>query len=130
MSDDLSMPGAAAEEFLADLFERAGLPSPASRQMASALVDADVAGLPSHGLSQVEMYIRRLRIGSVSSAVKPIVVESRAAIAVLDAQGMFGHLEGDAAMQMAIERSKEIGVGVVAVRNSFHFGAAARYTRQ
>src|SRR6188768_2827473 len=118
MSDVLSMPVAAAEKFLADLFERAGLPSLASGQMACALVDADVAGLPSHGLSQADMYIRRLRLGSVSSAVKPIVVESRVAMAVLDAQGMFGHLAGDAAMQMAIERSKETGVGVVAVRNS------------
>ncbi|MGM4893199.1 Ldh family oxidoreductase [Tardiphaga sp. 839_C3_N1_4] len=130
MSDVLSMSVAATEEFLADLFERAGLPLLASGQMACALVDADVAGLPSHGLSQADMYIRRLRLGSVSSAVKPIVVESRVAMAVLDAQGMFGHLAGDAAMQMAIERSKETGVGVVAVRNSFHFGAAARYTRQ
>ncbi|MGM4905469.1 Ldh family oxidoreductase [Tardiphaga sp. 866_E4_N2_1] len=130
MSDVLSTPVAAAEKFLADLFERAGLPLPASRQIACALVDADVAGLPSHGLSQADMYIRRLRLGSVSSAVKPIVVESRAAMAVLDAQGMFGHLAGDAAIQIAIERSKETGVGVVAVRNSFHFGAAARYIRQ
>ncbi|MET0969938.1 MAG: Ldh family oxidoreductase [Tardiphaga sp.] len=130
MSDVTSIPVAAAGQFLASLFVRSGLPVAAAERMAGALVDADVSGLPSHGLSQAEMYIRRLRLGSISPAVKPVVVESRAAMAVLDAQGMFGHLAGDAAMAMAIERSKETGVGVVAVRNSFHFGAAARYTRQ
>jgi LDH2 family malate/lactate/ureidoglycolate dehydrogenase len=76
------------------------------------------------------MYIRRLLLGSVSTEVEPIVVESREATAVLDARGMFGHLVGDQAMKIAIDRSKTFGVGVVAVRNSFHFGATARYTQQ
>jgi LDH2 family malate/lactate/ureidoglycolate dehydrogenase len=130
MTDQVTIPVAKAEEFLAGLFERAGLPSASSVEMGRALVDADVAGLPSHGLSQAEMYIRRLRLGSVSAAVEPVMVESREATAVLDARGMFGHLAGDHAMKMAINRSKQFGVGVVAVRNSFHFGVAARYTRQ
>lgn len=130
MSDHVSVPVPQAESFLTGLFERAGLPPGASAEMGRALVDADVAGLPSHGLSQAEMYIRRLLLGSVSLSVEPIVVESREAIAVLDAQGMFGHLAGDKAMQIAIDRSKVYGAGVVAVRNSFHFGATARYTQQ
>jgi LDH2 family malate/lactate/ureidoglycolate dehydrogenase len=130
MADQVSIPVAQAENFLSDLFERAGLPAAASGEMAQALVDADVAGLPSHGLSQAEMYIRRRLLGSVSAEVEPLTVESREAIAVLDGRGMFGHLAGDQAMQIAIDRSKNFGVGVVAVRNSFHFGAAARYTQQ
>lgn len=130
MADQLSIPMAQAEKFLAALFERAGLPAAASGEMGRALVDADVAGLPSHGLSQAEMYLRRRLLGSVSAEVEPLVVKSREATAVLDGRGMFGHLAGDQAMQIAIDRSKTFGVGVVAVRNSFHFGAAARYTRQ
>ncbi|MET3905819.1 LDH2 family malate/lactate/ureidoglycolate dehydrogenase [Bradyrhizobium sp. S3.3.6] len=130
MTDQVTVQVSKAESFLAGLFERVGLPASASARMGRALVDADVAGLPSHGLSQAEMYIRRLLIGSVSLAIEPVVVESREAIAVLDAQGMFGHLVGDEAMQMAIKRSKAFGVGVVVVRNSFHFGTAARYTQQ
>jgi LDH2 family malate/lactate/ureidoglycolate dehydrogenase len=130
MTNQISIPVAQAESFLAGLFERAGLPSAASVEMGRALVDADVAGLPSHGLSQAEMYIRRLLLGSVSVEIEPITVESREATAVLDARGMFGHLAGDQAMKIAIDRSKTFGVGVVAVRNSFHFGATARYTQQ
>ncbi|CAN5327894.1 Ldh family oxidoreductase [soil metagenome] len=130
MADHVTIQVTQAEHFLADLFERAGLPHAASLVMGRALVDADVAGLPSHGLSQAEMYIRRLLLGSISTEVAPLVAESREATAVLDARGMFGHLAGDYAMQLAIDRSKQFGAGVVAVRNSFHFGATARYTQQ
>lgn len=130
MNDKISVPAEQAASFVAGLFERAGLPPAASIDMGRAMVDADVAGLPSHGLSQTEMYVRRLLLGSVSRATEIVVVESREATAVVDAQGMFGHLAGDQAMQIAIDRSKEFGAGVVAVRNSFHFGPAGRYTKQ
>jgi LDH2 family malate/lactate/ureidoglycolate dehydrogenase len=130
MSKKISLSVEQAARFVAGLFERAGLAAPAAAEMGRALVEADVAGLPSHGLSQVEMYVRRLLLGSVSPASELVMVESREATAVLDAKGMFGHLAGDQAMQIAIDRSKGFGVGVVAVRNSFHFGAAGRYTQE
>jgi LDH2 family malate/lactate/ureidoglycolate dehydrogenase len=130
MNDKISVPAEQAASFVAALFERAGLPPGASIEMGRAMVDADVAGLPSHGLSQTEMYVRRLLLGSISRTTEIVVVESREATAVVDAKGMFGHLAGDQAMQMAIDRSKEFGAGVVAVRNSFHFGPAGRYAQQ
>ncbi|MBR1217060.1 Ldh family oxidoreductase [Bradyrhizobium sp. U87765 SZCCT0131] len=129
-SDTLAIDAAHAERFLTDLFARGGLSPAAAREMAEALIDADRSGLPSHGLSQAEMYLRRLQLGSVSTLEEPDVIDSRAATAVLDARGMFGHLAGRRAMAIAIERSNTFGVGVVAVRNSFHFGAAGRYARQ
>jgi LDH2 family malate/lactate/ureidoglycolate dehydrogenase len=130
MNNKISVSVEQAASFVAGLFESAGLSSAASIEMGRAMVDADVAGLPSHGLSQTEMYVRRLLLGSVSRITEIVVVESREATTVVDAQGMFGHLAGDQAMQMAIDRSKAFGVGVVAVRNSFHFGPAGRYTQQ
>lgn len=130
MSDTISLGVVQAAQFLTDLFARAGLSPSAAVDMGHALVDADRAGLPSHGLSQAEMYLRRLRLGSVSTYDEPLVVDSRAATAVLDARGMFGHLAGRHAMQIAIDRSKAFGIGIVAVRNSFHFGTAGRYAQQ
>ena len=130
MTDQISLAATQAASFVASLFEHAGLPRPAAVTMGRAMVDADVAGLPSHGLSQVEMYIRRLKLGSVSTIIEPVLVESREATAVLDARGMFGHLAADHAMQLAIDRAHAFGAGVVAVRNSFHFGAAGRYAQQ
>lgn len=130
MTAGISLSADAATQFAARLFEAAGLSRDASMEMGRALVEAEMAGLPSHGLSQAEMYIRRLLLGSVSPAQDAIVVEDRDAIAVLDAERMFGHLVGRQAMDMAIDRSKRFGHGMVAVRNSFHFGTAGRYAQQ
>jgi LDH2 family malate/lactate/ureidoglycolate dehydrogenase len=130
MSEKITLSVEQAARFMAGLFERAGLSPTASVEMGHAMVDADVAGLPSHGLSQAEMYIGRLMLGSISPADEIVIVESREATAVCDAHGMFGHLAGDQAMQIAIDRSKVFGVGVVTVRNSFHFGPAGRYAQQ
>src|SRR5258708_324257 len=130
MTAGISLSADAATQFAARLFEAAGLSRDASMEMGRALVEAEMAGLPSHGLSQAEMYIRRLLLGSVSPAQDAIVVEDRDAIAVLDAERMFGHLVGRQAMDMAIDRSKRFGLGMVAVRNSFHFGTAGRYAQQ
>jgi LDH2 family malate/lactate/ureidoglycolate dehydrogenase len=130
MNQDIVISVDVAIRFMTKLFQRAGLPSGSAFEMGSALVEADVAGLGSHGLLQAEMYVRRLRLGSISPRETAVVVENRDATAVLDAQGMFGHLAGRQAMDLAMARSKSFGVGVVAVRNSFHFGAAGRYSRQ
>lgn len=119
-----------AAEFLSQLFLRAGLPDRAASEMAEVLVDADVAGLGSHGLLQAEMYIRRLMLGSVSPRVRGEIVEDRGAIAIIDAKRMFGHLVGRQAMALAMKHSKSFGIGLVAVRNSFHFGTAGRYSAQ
>ncbi|MEW6644472.1 MAG: Ldh family oxidoreductase [Pseudomonadota bacterium] len=130
MTETITLSVAHTVRVLADLFTRAGLSPSAALEMGEALTDADRSGLPSHGLSQAEMYLRRLQLGSVSTAEEPLLVDSRAATAVLDARGMFGHLAGRRAMQMAIDRAKTFGISVVAVRDSFHFGAAGRYAQQ
>ena len=126
----VALPASVIEDILQRLFERAGLGDVDARTMAGALVEADLQGLPSHGLLQAPMYLQRLQLGSVSRASNGIVVTDADAIAVIDAAGMFGHLVGDQAMALAIDRAKRFGAGVVAVRNSFHFGAAGRYSRQ
>ena len=114
-------------ERLSRLFAAGGLSDAAAAKMAAALVDADLMGVPSHGLLQADVYIKRLRQGSVSNEDVANRIVDRQAIAVLDAKHMFGHLAADQAMELAIERADEYGAGIVAVRHGFHFGLASRY---
>jgi LDH2 family malate/lactate/ureidoglycolate dehydrogenase len=120
---------AEAELFVASLFAAAGLAAPAAQEMAEALIEAERSGQSSHGLVQLEMYLRRLRLGSVSAHVAPVEVLRRGGTAVLDARAMFGHLAGRHAMELATELAAGHGIAAVAVRNSFHFGAAGRYAQ-
>ena len=120
---------AAAEliAMVARLFVAAGVSEESAKTVAEALVQADLEGLPSHGVLLVDMYVDRLRAGSVNGRDKPHVVSDRGGSVVLDAAHALGQVTGDAAMDIAIARAREHGAGIVAVRHGFHFGAARRY---
>ena len=49
------------------------------------------------------------------------------AVALLNANNTFGQIAGHRAMTLAIDKAKLYGTGVVAVKNSNHFGIAAYY---
>ncbi|MGN6573070.1 MAG: Ldh family oxidoreductase [Pseudolabrys sp.] len=116
--------------FIARLFAAAGLPDAAAAEVASGLVDADLEGLASHGVMLVDMYIGRIRQGSVSRRPEAAVVSERNGAVVLDAGHALGHLTGRQAMAIAVDKSREHGAGIVSVRHGFHFGAAGRYAQQ
>ncbi|MER6844107.1 Ldh family oxidoreductase [Streptomyces platensis] len=99
----------------------------AAQTVAESLVDADLRGVTSHGALLVPMYVERIQHGSVSRAESAEVLHDFGAVATLDAHHGLGQLSGDQAMRMAIDKARSFGIGAVAVRNAFHFGAAFRY---
>jgi LDH2 family malate/lactate/ureidoglycolate dehydrogenase len=123
------VPAEALSALVERLFAAAGVPSDAAATVAGALVDADLRGLPSHGSHLVPVYVERLRQGSVSARTEPKVLVDVGGIAVLDAGHALGVLTADHAMSLATAKAREYGIGAVAVRHAFHFGAAGRYAR-
>ncbi len=109
------------------VFAALGLPDAAATAVAEGLVEADMRGIPSHGLMLVPMYAERIQAGSVTTVTEAETVADLGAIAVLDAANALGILTGDQAMALAVERARQFGVGAVAVRHAFHFGGAFRY---
>jgi LDH2 family malate/lactate/ureidoglycolate dehydrogenase len=126
-SDGLAVTAEALRARVARLFIAEGLPADASERLAEALVDADLQGVPSHGVMQAEIYLKRLRLGSAARHERAACIIDHDAIAVLDAGHMFGHLAAEQAMMFAVEKAHRFGNGTVAVRNGFHFGIAGRY---
>ena len=109
------------------VFVGAGLSEADAETIAVALVEADLRGIPSHGVMLVPMYVNRLSAGSVTTAPRGEVVVDFGAVAVLDAGHAMGILTADQGMALAIERAGMLGAGVVVARRAFHFGAAFRY---
>lgn len=124
------IPADALRDFVAQLFRAAGAPEQAASVVADGLVEADLMGLRSHGVMLADMYIERLRKGSVSNAESAVTVSSRQGAVVLDAGHALGHVTGQQAMDIAVAKSREFAAGIVSVRHGFHFGAAGRYARQ
>lgn len=112
------------------VFETEGFSAAAAAEVAGSLVDSERAGVSSHGINLVPMYLERIRFGSVSRCESAEVVDDGRATAVLDAHHALGQLTSHQAMASAIGRAKDFGVGAVTVRHAFHFGRASRYACQ
>jgi LDH2 family malate/lactate/ureidoglycolate dehydrogenase len=128
MSDDVTISAVDLIALTSELFAAAGVPRPDAGTVAQALVDADLEGHASHGVMLVEMYIDRIRKGSVSPAARPAIVSDRDGAVVLDARHCLGQLSGDEAMTLCVERARRHGAGIAAVRHGFHFGTARRFS--
>lgn len=116
-------------DFAADVLEAEGVPADDARLLAGCLVEAELWGHPSHGLLRLSWYVARIRSGVVDPAAKAETVVDRGAVAVLDGHEGLGHVLTAHAATEAVRRAKEHGVGMVAVRNSNHFGMNAHFTR-
>ena len=117
-------------EFVAALFCATGVGATAAKTVAAGLVDADLDGLHSHGVMLTDMYVDRLRKGSVAKAESASIISDKQGAVVLDAGNALGHLTGEQATKIAIEKAHQFAAGIVAVRHGFHFGAAGRYAQQ
>jgi LDH2 family malate/lactate/ureidoglycolate dehydrogenase len=129
-SDTRSIAAEPLTRFVADLFAASGVPESAAMRVAEGLVEADLEGLRSHGVMLVDMYVERLRKGSVSKQTRAAIVFDRHGAAVLDAGHALGHLTGEQAMTIAIDKARQFAAGIVPVRHGFHFGTAGRYAQQ
>ncbi|MCP3024572.1 Ldh family oxidoreductase [Cupriavidus basilensis] len=92
---------------------------------ARALVLADLAGLPSHGVSRVPMYVAHLRHKRVEGNARPTVAHRTPGTTLIDAQSGFAFPACAQAVEAAIASARECGIGAGVVANSHHFGAAA-----
>jgi len=96
---------------------------------ATAITDADLAGIDSHGVCMLPTYERLRDSGELVPAATVEVLRETAVTALLDARGGLGHPAAVRAVTLAGDKARDHGVGVVAVRGSSHFGAAGYYAR-
>jgi len=104
-----------------------GMPEPAVRTTAEAMVATDLAGVDSHGISMLMQYEDLWRRGQLNPRAEPKVVRESAVTALLDAGAGLGHPAAVMAMELAIGKAQAAGIGAVSVINSSHFGAAGYY---
>lgn len=107
-----------------------GVPTDDAHLVAESLVTADLWGHASHGLLRLPWYVARIESGAMRAGSEPEVVSSFAAVTVLEGHDGIGQVVADRAVDLAAKASRHHGVGVVAVRNSNHFGTAAYWTRR
>lgn len=111
--------------FTQQVFEACGMPVHQAAQAAEVLLAADMRGIDSHGVARLSGYVRLAEAGRANMKANPKVVHETPSTATLDADGGLGLISAAMAMDIAIEKAKQVGTGWVAIRNSNHFGIAA-----
>lgn len=104
-----------------------GMDAELVRTTAEVMVETDLAGVDSHGVSMLMDYDASRRKGKLNLQARPRIVRESPVTALLDADAGLGHPASVMGMELAIKKAQATGVGVVAVRNSHHFGAAGYY---
>ena len=105
-----------------------GMPEANAETTADVLGWADLHGVDSHGISMIPGYDRARRTGRANMNARPRIIKETPVSALVDGDGGLGHVPARFAMQVAINKAKQSGIAITAVRNSGHFGATGYYT--
>lgn len=124
---DTRIEAPALRAFMERVYEAEGFSGEDARQIADVLMQADLFGIESHGAQRMMYYHKNIASGSVSVGARPEIVRQTPVSALVDGHFAMGQVTAAFAMERAIEKAKTVGVGLVAVRNSSHYGIAGYY---
>ena len=109
--------------FTANIFRTAGVADKDAQVVAHGLVDANLRGVDTHGITRIPIYLERLTAGLVNAHARPRVVSDSPTTVVVDGENGLGHVVCDFAIDATIERAKASGACWTGIRESNHNGS-------
>lgn len=130
MGDEILILPETMEGFLKEMYVKAGLSGDDAECCAKCTVNTNLWGIDSHGVLRTSAYIDRILKGAVKAKPQISFVKGESGpLSIMDADSGMGYVVGMKAIDAAIEKARQFGMGTVIVKNSNHFGAASLYTR-
>ena len=112
------------------IFKKYSLSSTHAKISADAIIKAELVGAQSHGLSRLKMYCDRIKKNLINSKPKIKIKKISKSASLIDADNSIGFVSGDIGIKQAIKNAKSSGIGIVAVKNSGHYGLSSFYAEQ
>ena len=116
-------------EQLVSVLRAWGMPEAHAATTADMMLETDLRGVDSHGISMLPTYDREFRAGRLNMRPQFKRLREGPSMALIDADASLGHPVAVHAMNLAVDKCRESAVAVVSVVNSHHFGAAGCYSR-
>ena len=111
---------------VAGIFERLGVNAEDSILAADVQVLADLRGVDSHGVSNMlKSYITGYQEGSINPRPNWKIIRETPSTANNDSDRGLGTIITPKAMDIAIEKAKNVGIGMVTIGNARHLGMAS-----
>ena len=117
-------------KILVSIFKKHGLSKNHSIISSNALINAELVGAYGHGLSRLKMYCDRISKKVINPKPKIKIKKISQSISHIDANNSIGFVGADVGIKKAIDNAKKTGIGLVAVKNSGHYGLSGYYAEQ
>ncbi len=111
-------------EFTKTILQKIGCSEKDATTATKVLLSADLRGIDSHGIARLSGYVRLWDVKRVNSTPELKIIHETPSTAVVDGDSGLGLVVAPYAMQVAIDKAKNVGTGWVSVQNSNHFGIA------
>ncbi|MDA4129614.1 MAG: Ldh family oxidoreductase [Thaumarchaeota archaeon] len=115
------------QDFTKRIFIAAGTEDAIANQIAASFVRANLSGMDSHGVIRIVEYVREIEEGKIHPNALPKVVRETKATASVDGQYGFGHITSMKAMELAVQKANDYGIGVASAFHCNHNGRLADY---
>ena len=118
------------KNLITKIFQKFGLSKDHSKISANAIINAELVGAYGHGLSRLKMYCDRISKKVINPRPKIKIKKISRSISHIDANNSIGFVAADLAIKKAIFHAQKTGLGLVAVKNSGHYGLSGYYAEQ
>lgn len=126
MPDIIVKPGQAID-FCTEAFMAVGVPEADGKIVAQNLVEAELRGHGSHGVSRMKFYMAKLAGGGFNPKPNIRILKDRPSMLLMDSDYSLGAVAGTQAMSLCIEKAKKTGFAAASVCNGNHYGIAGFY---
>ena len=122
--------GKKLNQIIVKIFKKNGLSTNHSIICSKALINAELVGAHSHGLTRLKMYCDRIQKKVINPKPKIKIKKISQSITQIDANNSIGFVAADIGIKKAIKNAKKTGIGLVGIKNSGHYGLSGYYAEQ
>ena len=117
-------------EKISNIFKKHKFGSKEAKISAEVIINAELVGAPSHGVSRLKMYCDRIKKKLINPKAKINIKQISKSISLVNANNSIGFVAADIGIKQAISNAKKTGIGLVGVRNSGHYGLSSYFIQK
>ena len=117
-------------KIIREIFINHGLNKNHASISTNALINAELVGAYGHGLARLKMYCDRIKKKLINPKPNIKIKNISKSISLIDANNSIGFVAADIAIKKAIKNASKTGIGLIAVKNSGHYGLSGYYAEQ
>ncbi len=128
MADVLRLDANHLKRFCREVYVHMGLTQEDADLSTDVLIEADIRGIPTHGVRLLPRHVEYIQKGIIIPTAKVETLRETPTTLTVDAHHAMGPAVSSKIMSALIRKAETMGTAFASVRNSTHFGIAGYYS--